>query len=77
MTQKSKNTATATLRCPDGCLRIEYQTALSEDDLDGDTDPRQFLNELGTPGGARRPDGKAACPGCDTALTVTWGDTDG
>lgn len=66
-----KSTATATLRCSDGCIEIEYRAT----HLAPDVDARDFLNELGTPAGIDRDGGKAVCPNCNGGLTVDWGDT--
>jgi hypothetical protein len=67
----SKSTATATLRCSDGCIEIEYRAK----HLAPDVDARDFLNELGTPAGIDRKDGTVVCPNCDGGFSVNWGGT--
>lgn len=69
---KSADEATAILSCPDGCIEVEYHAVQKAPDVDA----RDFLNELGPPMAVSQPDGSAACPGCDSALSIDWGDDD-
>lgn len=67
---KRQSTANLTLRCPDGCIEIEYRAF-----IDGTpADARQLLNEQGPPIGVADASGKAVCPGCDEKMVVDWGD---